>query len=404
MDAPVASHILKYYKNPDKAKREISSLNQTYRGLQARVENFVFNDGNQKQLVCLGGTIPVPYKGNVYNIPIAIWMMETHPTSAPMVFVRPTHDMQIRVSKHVDHTGKVYLPYLHAWSPNESDLYGLVQVMIIIFGEQPPVYAVQRQEAAASSLPYPTQPSGYPSYPTPSSSGYPTPYPAVQPYPSSAGATTSGYPPYPSAGSGYPPYPVSASGAGSNTSGYPTYPPAHQPVLQSTGSISEDHIRASLLSAVEDKVRRRLNEIFSQGQAELETLKKTENELRVGHQKLEELGRRLDQEQSEIERSISSLRERTGELEEALAKVKTQDENFDVDEAVVTTAPIYKQLLNTYAEEAATEDAIYYLCEGLRRGVVNLDVFLKNVRTISRKQFMLRALMERCRVQAGLPV
>ena len=43
---------------------------------------------------------------------------------------------------------------------NESDLYGLVQVMIIIFGEQPPVYAVQRQEAAASSLPYPTQPSG----------------------------------------------------------------------------------------------------------------------------------------------------------------------------------------------------------------------------------------------------
>lgn len=96
--------------------------------------------------------------------------------------------------------------------------------------------------------------AGYPSYPTPSSSGYPTPYPAVQPYPSSAGATTSGYPPYPSAGSGYPPYPVSASGAGSNTSGYPTYPPAHQPVLQSTGSISEDHIRASLLSAVEDKV------------------------------------------------------------------------------------------------------------------------------------------------------
>lgn len=62
------------------------------------------------------------------------------------------------------------------------------------------------------------------------------------------------------------------------------------------------------------------------------------------------------------------------------------------------------RLLNTYAEEAATEDAIYYLCEGLRRGVVNLDVFLKNVRTISRKQFMLRALMERCRVQAGLPV
>lgn len=60
------------------------------------------------------------------------------------------------------------------------------------------------------------------------------------------------------------------------------------------------------------------------------------------------------------------------------------------------------RLLNAYAEEAATEDAIYYLGEGLRRGVIELDVFLKNVRSLSRKQFMLRALMERCRQQAGL--
>jgi ESCRT-I complex subunit TSG101 len=45
------------------------------------------------------------------------------------------------------------------------------------------------------------------------------------------------------------------------------------------------------------KVRRRLSEIFAQSQAEIETLKKTENELRMGQSKLEDLGRRLDQEQ-----------------------------------------------------------------------------------------------------------
>ena len=44
-------------------------------------------------------------------------------------------------------------------------------------------------------------------------------------------------------------------------------------------------------------MRRRLSEIFAQSQAEIETLKKTENELRVGQNKLEELGKRLDQEQ-----------------------------------------------------------------------------------------------------------
>jgi ESCRT-I complex subunit TSG101 len=60
------------------------------------------------------------------------------------------------------------------------------------------------------------------------------------------------------------------------------------------------------------------------------------------------------------------------------------------------------RLLNAFAEEAATEDAIYYMGEALRRGVIDLDVFLKQIRSLSRKQFMLRALMHKCRQKAGL--
>jgi hypothetical protein len=37
-------------------------------------------------------------------------------------------DMQIKVSKHVDASGKIYLPYLHEWSYPNSDLVGLIQV------------------------------------------------------------------------------------------------------------------------------------------------------------------------------------------------------------------------------------------------------------------------------------
>ena len=35
------------------------------------------------------------------------------------------------------------------------------------------------------------------------------------------------------------------------------------------------------------------------------------------------------------------------------------------------------RLLNAFAEEQATEDAVYYMGEALRKGVVDLDVFLK---------------------------
>lgn len=60
------------------------------------------------------------------------------------------------------------------------------------------------------------------------------------------------------------------------------------------------------------------------------------------------------------------------------------------------------RMLNAFAEEAATEDAIYYLGEALRCGIIDLDAFLKQVRQLSRRQFMLRALMQRCRQKAGL--
>ena len=56
------------------------------------------------------------YPGQYYNIPIKLWLLDTHPLNAPMVFVTPTSEMRIKVSRHVDHTGKVYLPYLHDWN------------------------------------------------------------------------------------------------------------------------------------------------------------------------------------------------------------------------------------------------------------------------------------------------
>jgi ESCRT-I complex subunit TSG101 len=43
--------------------------------------------------------------------------MDTHPNNAPMCYVTPTPEMKIKVSSFIDHTGKIYLPYLHEWIP-----------------------------------------------------------------------------------------------------------------------------------------------------------------------------------------------------------------------------------------------------------------------------------------------
>ncbi|KAK2582025.1 hypothetical protein KPH14_002731 [Odynerus spinipes] len=403
---------LSKYQNPDVTKSQILNVLSMYIGLQYEIESFVFADGTRKELINLQGTIPVTYKGVCYNIPISIWLMDTHPNNAPICYVKPTADMNIKSSMYVDHNGKIYLPYLHDWLPHTSDLLGLIQVMIVTFGEQPPVYAKRRNEQQVNTMAYPIQPfmpvpnSGS----TGTSSGF-MPYPPMSQY----GSGNNIYPPYPpsvTSSMPYPSYGMYQGGAsnypGQGHSGSYPYPPATQPSPTisgnsggSSGTITEEHIRASLLSAVEDKLRRRLREQFSQLQAELETLRRTQQELTSGSAYLSELFDKLNKEKAELEKNTIILQDKETELEKEIAKL-SDNQSIDVDEAVTTIAPLYKQMLNAFAEEAATEDAIYYLAEGLRSGIIDLDVFLKQVRQLSRRQFMLRALMQRCRQKAGL--
>ncbi|XP_077914445.1 tumor susceptibility gene 101 protein isoform X2 [Halichoerus grypus] len=319
------------YKYRDLTVRETVNVITLYKDLKPVLDSYVFNDGSSRELMNLTGTIPVPYKGNIYNIPICLWLLDTYPYNPPICFVKPTSSMTIKTGKHVDANGKIYLPYLHEWKHPQSDLLGLIQVMIVVFGDEPPVFS---RPISAS------------------------------------------YPPYQATG------------------------PPNSPSRD--GTISEDTIRASLISAVSDKLRWRMKEEMDRAQAELNALKRTEEDLKKGHQKLEEMVTRLDQEVAEVDKNIELLRKKDEELSSALEKMENQSENNDIDEVIIPTAPLYKQILNLYAEENAIEDTIFYLGEALRRGVIDLDVFLKHVRLLSRKQFQLRALMQKARKTAGL--
>ena len=78
------------YRSADAARRDVVNAATHYKGPTPKTNTFMFNDGNQKELLCLTGTIPVPYKGDSYNIPVEMWILDTHPMHAPMCYVRPT--------------------------------------------------------------------------------------------------------------------------------------------------------------------------------------------------------------------------------------------------------------------------------------------------------------------------
>ncbi|KAM4617200.1 tumor susceptibility gene 101 protein isoform 2-T2 [Discoglossus pictus] len=146
--------LLAKYKYRDLSVREILNVISLYRDLKPIMDSYVFNDGSTRELLNLSGTIPVPYKGNTYNIPICLWLLDTYPFNPPICFVKPTSTMTIKTGKHVDANGKIYLPYLHEWKHPPSDLLGLIQILIVVFGEEPPVFS-----RSAAPAPYPMYPA-----------------------------------------------------------------------------------------------------------------------------------------------------------------------------------------------------------------------------------------------------
>lgn len=364
------------YKHPEHTRQDILNATKYCKSLLPKLERYTFPTGVSKELICLDGTIPVNFRDACYNIPIGIFISDNHPFEAPICYVRPTRDMTIKTSKHVDGSGRVYLPYLSEWNKTTSDILGLIHIMIIVFGQMCPVYQKTKDyDTSPTNVAMPSLPNSF--YPLATNTGGSSTTPASVNMP---------MPPTPV-------YPFSSQ----------AQPQPYTPASNATGTITEEHIRASLLSAVEDRLKYRLKEKVHQIQDEIESLKKTSNDLNRGKQQLDEMKSRMSKEIQELTEAKGKLQELDDQLQEFIDKYDKEGEDINPDEVYGPTQPIFKQLLESYAEENALVDAIYYTNEGLRKGVITLDSFLKEIRELSRKQFMQRALMRACRAKASLP-
>ncbi|CAL4164514.1 unnamed protein product, partial [Meganyctiphanes norvegica] len=127
------------YSNPERTKEDVMVTLHNYVGLSAKHLPNEANKPSKNNLLNLEGTIPIMYKGSPFNIPICIWIVEQYPNSPPNVYVTPTKQMFICVSKYVDKDGKVSIPYIQMWN-KDSDLPGLIQMMIMAFSELTPLY------------------------------------------------------------------------------------------------------------------------------------------------------------------------------------------------------------------------------------------------------------------------
>ncbi|KAK6025097.1 Ras family protein [Ostertagia ostertagi] len=388
-------------KYVDSAKSDILGALAEFKDLLPDNESYTFPDGKRRTAFRLHGTIPVFYKGARYNIPISVYLWDTHPYYAPICYVCPTPTMVIRESEHVTKQGRVFLPYLNEWRFPGYDLNGLLQVMAMVFQEKCPVFA-KSSSASANSTPTPTSATSQatPSYPTPyptSNPSMPTPYPTVMP-------PYSGQTPYPTAGNQFgsaynTPYPQPS---------IPTRPtPPVPPVpTSSAGTLQPEHIRVSIISALEDKLRMRLREKMGTSHAEMASIRETQSELQAGQRTLRNMIEELEKQQKLLESYIFAHQDKKTELTRTLAECGNDSENktVDIDQAIDAATPLHRQILTNYAQDLACDDVIYALGQALREKKISVQEYLRHVRDISRKQFIFRATMQKCRKAAVLSV
>ncbi|XP_058402091.1 ubiquitin-conjugating enzyme E2 variant 3 isoform X4 [Diceros bicornis minor] len=136
------------YKFRDLTMEELKNVNMFFPHFRYSMDTYVFKDSSQKDLLNFTGTIPVMYHGNTYNIPIRLWILDSHPFAPPICFLKPTANMGISVGKHVDAQGRIYLPYLQNWSHPKSVIVGLIKEMIAKFQEELPLYSLSSSDEA----------------------------------------------------------------------------------------------------------------------------------------------------------------------------------------------------------------------------------------------------------------
>ncbi|XP_039563132.1 ubiquitin-conjugating enzyme E2 variant 3 isoform X5 [Passer montanus] len=139
------------YKFRDLTIEELKDVSKTYPNFMFSMNTYTFKDGSQKDLLNFSGTVPVKYAGNSYNIPVRLWILDSHPFAPPICFLKPTANMGIAVGKHVDARGRIYLPYLQNWSHPKSTVIGLIKEMIAKFEEELPLYSLSSSDAARQS-------------------------------------------------------------------------------------------------------------------------------------------------------------------------------------------------------------------------------------------------------------
>lgn len=345
-------------------RQHLLALVTAYPSLDPKTASFTHNDGRTVNLLQADGTVPMPFQGVTYNIPVVVWLMESYPRHPPCVYVNPTRDMVIkRPHPHVNPSGLVSVPYLHNWVYPSSNLVDLVRNLSLVFAREPPLYSHRRPASPAppspSPSPGPSPGQGFGLTPSLGSGNY-APRPAIPPrsYPAS-------------------PYGVVPAGGASQR-------------IQ-TEDPSEVYKRNAVNKLIET-VHGDMAALRKAREGEMEGLFNGQAVLRQREEVLNRGVKEMQDEKEALEQQLQMVVLNSGVLEGWLREnAGKKPGSLEAEDAFECTDALSKQMLECTAADLAIEDVIYSMDKAAQEGAIPFDQYLRSVRLLSREQFFHRA-------------
>lgn len=134
---------------------DVTTVCHEFRSLSCGLSTYTSGDGSRQSLLMIHGTIPITYRGAVYNIPVKVWVASWYPRGPPTPYVDPAPGMFIKESHpYVNKPDGlvINLRETTCWNIASGSLLDVLNEMIAVFTATPPVYCRRQPSTVSVSL------------------------------------------------------------------------------------------------------------------------------------------------------------------------------------------------------------------------------------------------------------
>ena len=151
----------------------------------------------------------------------------------------------------------------------------------------------------------------------------------------------------------------------------------------------EKVLKQFFIKSLSETCRAKLGEEFAKTKAEVDSLHSTNKELLERQEKLADILKNIDLNNIAVQNSKDLLKD-TEQYVRKCNEIQSKEFSRENVDEVVEIEPSHKTLLELIVVDEALKDTIYALGHLLNEGTISLEVYLKKIRDLSRKQFVVR--------------